>query len=226
MNKKSIFITGFTIVTVIVGIYFLGGKTANNQPPSNLFSTTPVSVSQSEWKTYENTAYHYSVKYPKTWLVSQVLEEDRKTVEKSRMVELSSDLLPVVTGGYVGITTWDPAEFSGSDQASVEFRQSMSVDLKSFAEATHQKEISERNDILPNKKVGELMEVVFAGQKAFSYIVTGSYDKYGGNSANYVFLENKGVKFMIYYSLNASLSQEIADTFELANNSTNKSTQY
>lgn len=214
MSKRNILIPVIIVVIVVAGVYFVVWKTVANQPSS----TTPVSVSQSEWKMYENTAYHYSVKYPQTWYAGQVLEEDRKTVEKSRMVELSSARQG--GKGYVGITTWNPSEFNGTDQTSVEFRQSMSIDLKSFAEAARQKKISEKNDILPDKKVGELQDVVFADQKAFSYIVTGSYDKYGSDNANYLFLENKGIKFMIYHSLDAGLPKEIANTFEFTNSST------
>lgn len=211
MSKRYAFvIVGIVTAAVVMGAYFLAWKTEKGQSSS----TIPISTSQSDWKTYENTAYHYNIKYPKTWYVGQVLEEDRKTVEQSRMVELASSFPSEKRNGYVGITTWDPAEFNGSDQAGIEFRQSISVDLKSFAEAIRQRKISETNDILPNKKVSELREVVFAGQKAFSYIVTGSYDKYGGNSAGYLFLGNKGIKFMVYYSLDVSLPQEIANTFK------------
>lgn len=168
------------------------------------------------WTTYENTAYHYSIKYPQIWNVRQTLEEDRETVERSRMIELSSNS-PSVGNGYVGITAWDPSKFDGLDQASVEFHKSLLVNLQSFAETARQKEIKDKSHILPDKKVGELQEVVFASKKAFSYTVTGSFDKYGGDGAKYIFVENKGIKFMIFYSLSARPPKEIASTFEFTN---------
>lgn len=218
MNQKNGLAVSLLAIVAVTGIYFLAEKTISNPQFNGSASSTSVSISQSEWKTYENTAYHYSVKYPQSWHVGQVLEEDRKTVEESRMVEIFSS--SPGGKGYIGITTWNPSEFTGTDQASAEFRQSITVDLRSFAEAARQKEMGDKGHILPDKKVGELQEVVFANQKAFSYVVTGSYNKYGGDSADYLFLENKDIKFMIYYSLNNSLPQEIADTFEFTNGST------
>ena len=215
MNKKSVLATSLIAIAIVVGWFFLKENSTRSQVFTNPTATTSTAGSQSNWEVYKNTAYRYSIEYPQTWHVWQVLEEEKEIVEKSRMVEISSNIPG--EKGYVGITTWDPSKFNGTDSASIAFRQSMTVDLPSFAEVMRQKEISDRSHSLPGKKVGDLRQTVFAGQKAFSYIVTGSYDKYGGTSATYVFLENKGIKYMVYYSLNDGLPQEIADTFKFTN---------
>lgn len=215
MKRKNIFTIGTMVAAIVVSVYFLIEKRTSNQSPNNSASATPVSVSPIEWKVYENTAYHYSIKYPQTWFVGQVQEEERGAVENSVEVEIT----PNLSGekGYVRIVARNPFQITATDQASVKYRQSISVDLKSFAEAARQKEIADKGHVLPSKRVGELQELVFANQKAFSYVVTGSYDKYGGDRAQYMFLENKGVKFMVYYSLGTSLSLEVAKTFKFTN---------
>lgn len=86
--------------------------------------------------------------------------------------------------------------------------------MKSFAEATRQKEIDNKNPNFPNKDVGELHELMFAGHKAFLCVVLGSMDGYGNDSGSYIFLENDGVKFSIYYPFNDKLSESILNTFE------------
>lgn len=139
-------------IVVVIGGYLL------------LYISNTRTKETSAWTTYENTAYHYKIKYPPTWDVGQALEEDREIVERSRMIEIFSNS-PSVGNGYVGITTWDPSEFDGLDQASIEFHKSLLVDLQSFAETARQKEINDKSHVLPDKKVGELQEAVFASKK-------------------------------------------------------------
>lgn len=211
MNK--IYLASIVSVITIVAVtvyFFLYGKTLSNQSPVSPTSVHSDIASQTSWDTYANTAYRYSIKYPQTWHVGQVYEEDRAPVEKSQSIIIER----YGGNGYVGITAWDPSMLdNASDAGSVAFRKTLTVPLQSFSEAARQKEISDQGHVLPNRNVSDLQQIIFAGQKAFSYTVTGSYNGHGGTSANYVFLENNGIKYMIYYSLDVGLAQEIASTF-------------
>lgn len=204
MNKNTVFIVGLSAI-VIVGTLFFVGKILNRQPSSDSAVSILNLTSQSEWKTYRNATYHYSIKYPQTGYVGQAQEEEGGDIEKSRDIVIGDG-----GKGVVEIAAWSAA--------------ATSTDLRSLAMASHQKE-DNKNSNFPSKKVGVLEEIVFANQMAFSYVVTGSMDGYGGSSDRYLFLENKGVKFMIYYSLDVVGPQEIANTFGFTNGSTTVSIQ-
>lgn len=85
-NTQKGFIIPLLIVVIAVlaigaGVYvFEQGKTkqveqqstTNNQtiPTSTSQATTPSANQYAEWKTYSNTVYHYSIKYPNNWFVN------------------------------------------------------------------------------------------------------------------------------------------------------------
>lgn len=215
MGNNNIFTIGIAIIAIVATVGFFVWTKTNNQSSS----VNPMSISQSGWKVYENTAYHYSMKYPQSWNLGQVQEEERGGVEVSR------EMIVFLPGGkgVVGVTTWDPSVFKITDQASAELHKTITVDLRLFAEAARQKELSDKNPNFPNKEVSDLQETLFADQKTFSYAVTNSTDSYGSSNDRYLFLEKNSIKYEVYYSLDFNLPQEIADTFEFTNSSTTTS---
>ena len=123
MNKKKTLIVITMAILVGIGWYFMMNQTPANHPTTSPVTTTTASASQSDWNTYENTAYRYSIKYPQTWHVGQVYEEDRAPVEKSQSIIIER----YGGNGYVGITAWDPSMLdNASDAGSVAFRKTPS----------------------------------------------------------------------------------------------------
>ena len=203
MKKQNIIVLG--IIVVIFGAYFLLNREGGLQSVKNPSLTEAPLTSSPEWKTYENTAYHFKVKYPQNGLAGKVSEADPTPDEKSPEIEIN------IPGGrqHVRIKTSDPNRGLGAEE-----KQATIPEIKSFAETARQKEISNKNQNFPNKKVEELKETVFMNKKAFSYVVTGSSDGYGNDDNNYIFLEHRGIIFTVSYPANDKLSQAIADTLE------------
>ena len=71
--KKWIIIGGITLIILLTGTaYVLSQQESKNQQTATKSSPTPASNAAdadptADWKTYINTKYLYSIKYPKTW---------------------------------------------------------------------------------------------------------------------------------------------------------------
>ena len=159
MNKKNILVASIVIIVIVASVYFWAWKAPNN-PPS---STIPVSVSQSEWKTYTNTKYGYILQYPRSVYVQPRLEEERLPLEESFSIEMG------MPGGIppvgITITIWEPYTPKPMDSATIEHNRIVNLDLKSFAETLRQQEIDNKNPNFPNKKVGGLKKLTSPDKK-------------------------------------------------------------
>lgn len=204
MKKQNIIVFG--VIVVIFSAYFLLNRDVDLQSMKNSSLTEPSLTLSLEWKTYENMVYHFKVKYPQNGLAQKVSETDPTPDEESADIEIT------IPGGrqHFHIKTYDPKR----ELVGVEETRATMTDIKSFAETARQKEISDKNQNFPNKKVGKLKETVFVNEKAFSYIITGSSDGYGNDDSNYIFFEHRGIIFAVSYPTNDQLSQVIADTLE------------
>ena len=202
MKKQNIVILG--VIVAVISMYFLLNRGEGLQSLKNPPLIEHPLASQSEWKTYENTAYHFTVKYPQTGFVRKASEADPTHDEKSTGIEIYTP-----DGHRVSIKTFDPNRGLGSEKEQI-----ITSGVKFFAETAHQKEISDKNQNFPNKKVGGLKEIIFVNKKAFSYVVVGSSDGYGSDDNNYIFLEHGDIIFTISYPTNDKLPQTIAETFE------------
>lgn len=222
MNKKNIFTIGIIVTAMIVSIYFLIEKKTSNQSSNNSASITPVSVSQSEWKTYTNIKYGYALQYPRSVYIQPKQEEERLPVEESFSIEMGvSGGVPLV--GIV-ITAWKPYTYKPLDKVATEFNRITSLDLKSFSETLRQQEADDKNSNFPNKKVGVLEEVNFAGQKAYAVTITGYMDGHGSDTFRRIYLDGGSYKLILQFSLRGDLSTQIINTFKFSNSSTTVST--
>src|SRR5437870_3365551 len=80
-DSKIIFITSIFFVLILVSllIILLGSrsKTADRRFATSSLSPTPTSASRvstndmTNWKTYTNTTYDYSLKYPESWYLTK-----------------------------------------------------------------------------------------------------------------------------------------------------------
>lgn len=211
MNKRNALVAGIVAVA-IVGIYFLSESMKSNQQPNGNASSTPVSVSQSDWKTYTNTKYGYVLQYPQNVYVQPRLEEERLPAEESSSIEMG------VSGGVpavgIVITAWRSYTYKPLDKAATEFNRIVSLDLKSFSETLRQQEVDNKNSNFPNKKVGPLEEINFSGQKAYAVTISGYMDGHGSDTFRRIYLDDGNYKLVLQYSLKGDLSRQIINTFK------------
>ncbi len=78
MEKKNVivFILSF-IILALAGLGFYAWKSAQPAPAVAQPQPTPTPTAQipKDWKTYENTKYHYSFRYPKEYYIYQLAGE-------------------------------------------------------------------------------------------------------------------------------------------------------
>lgn len=98
MNYKNYIIGSIILVLILVGatIYFTVGKKSeltNNQPvvtnnTNNITNqTNPAPIGPTaNWKTYSNTRYAYTIKYPTSWFVDTTYSENDFTLRESDII--------------------------------------------------------------------------------------------------------------------------------------------
>lgn len=232
-SKKIVIVFIVAILAVVTGVYTLRDKPfidpiKNTDLPA---STPPVS----EWKTYENTTYHYRLKYPSTGNMgnpSSVYENRPKEIweQVSLGAGASSYVDIFVARDYPNVVSSD------KDKEGFEFFQTrkdlLASDLLSFTQKIWQYQknkiekdkISDRdNNYVRLRQIGEITEHSFGGMKAYTFTLTGGLDNPLGvnfidgslyQTNNYTFFEHKGVKFIALSTHNDKLSELILNTFE------------
>ena len=196
-------------------------------PPQRPIATsTPVSA----WETFENTAYGYSILVPaKNTVIGQDILEDIH--KRPALLFLSGE----GGAGYILIRAEYPRVRLG-DEATVEQKKLLALNLKSYAEkiqdfqirnvpylefGSTQKLSHEDMELVnfsnpPNKKVGEMKRIQFAGTEAYEFTVEGMGglflglpDGHGGYilapdvPQKYIILENfRKQKIIISYTVN------------------------
>lgn len=227
MNKKNLLIIFVLIVISGITAYFYEKREVRHLKGNELvvrvadeYEKTVADIEEdkklilsqpkTDWKVYENILYKYRVKYPKIVEVQKTQEEERASNEESFEV----DFFIPGDRGTIHIMIWKAYDFPVSDKEGVERNRLAGLDPKSFSEALRQKEIDDKNPYFPNKKVGLLQEITFAGEKAYSYVVTGSADAFGDSDDTYILVEHRGVKLEIFYPHQDKFFSEILNTFE------------
>jgi len=233
-NTNLKWLIGILIVIVIVlsGIIIyskLGTSTVQNQVKTTINdnqSTTPTQTPQSttnqvkdnetaDWKTYENTKYKYSLKYPNNYIVSA--NAPVSTVKET------SDLS--IDGAN---NLWDSQLFN-VEVRDLDFYKKYNApsDLKSYVEKVWQ---MNKDDKVENKKVTNIVEKTIAGLKAYSfttsytyksisggYMIPDSQNTYSGTEVRY-YLENGNYRYEIHFfnnkTDNLKLSEAILSTFQ------------
>ncbi len=99
MNKNRgnlVLITGAFLILLISGLFFFSRPQPTTAPSKT--SNQPISTQNStiNWKTYINTTYKYSVKYPNDWsIVDSGGKQDRITFSSSKIVDGSPALISI-----------------------------------------------------------------------------------------------------------------------------------
>lgn len=177
-----------------------GSKSVENL--TTITATTSVAGDAIIWQKYNNTTYHYSLNYPSSSRVQPIQEMETATATESSAIEIS------VPG--VQIIIW--RKYNGLEPQTIERNRIISLDLKSFSDILHQKEVADKNPNFPNKKVEDITETTFAGEKAYTYLVTGSANGYGDNNYH-LFTEHEGIKFEIIYPFDNKISERMLESF-------------
>lgn len=217
MNKPSKYLPFFLVVAIFVaGGVLIFNKNEPHQAPN----TVPLvqEAPQPQWKTYENTAYGYSVKYPSNIIISSEAEMNPHSINKNEDIEI------FVPGSDTMIAVSVIIPFKNApEEITSEREKLLALSLKSFAEETRQNQINDTNPYLKNRKVGELKEISVKGQKGYSFTLTDGFTtgKSGGYTLseksvhNYIFVENpNGDRIMIHYPLKNKISEEIISSLE------------
>ncbi|MHB8651902.1 MAG: hypothetical protein ACYC8S_02090 [Minisyncoccota bacterium] len=164
---------------------------------------TPVATGTpvSEWETFENTGYGYSVLVPRTAFIRGIVVP--ADIHKASELAFSAE------GGDFSIVVGGLA--MAKDKETFERQKELTAfDLKTYAKIIRDSEINFSNQSISNRKIGGLEEIQFAGTKAYRFILDkpfwGLYD--GGEnmkSAHWylVVTENlRGQKVVIGYPIN------------------------
>ncbi len=210
LTKIHIFLSlGFILLASILLISFRKTPSGITQMPITSTSTgpapsvAPASSTQPQvtWSTYTNKAYNYTLQYADNMLLPPVAEEERLPVEQSADIQ----------GGGFEIKVWH----TYASKQDLEFPENnilAKLDLKSFAEALRKKE-DVYNQTVPDKKVSELEEIIFAGYKAYTVTVSPKGNINDGSSSRVIYFDGKNNRFVVTYSLNGDLSKRVIDTF-------------
>lgn len=171
------------------------------------------------WKIYTNTVYGYQVSYPQDTIPDDIIRHEPIPVEESDDVTITTkeNLTKFGVTAYTPLTGWG---------TEIEKKQTelITLPLQQFAEAVRKIQVDDKNPYEQDKHAGELNEITFAGQKAYSFTLNRGFNGPHGSYTldpdtavyNLVFIENKaGVKLMIRYPLNDSIAERIANSFKV-----------
>ena len=163
------------------------------------------------WKTYTNTKYGYTLKYPPDESVSIVGGE-------SALPPIEELDNPVI-GEFMGMPTFGIDAYTSSPS----YRQLADLSLRDLAEAIREYQVNDKNPYEPNKRTGDLFKITFAGDIAYSFTQTDGFTGPTGGYVlmpmgspfNYIFVENRsGIKLMIRYLISDKDAEKIADSFK------------
>ncbi|MHB0865750.1 MAG: hypothetical protein ACYC1Y_02520 [Minisyncoccota bacterium] len=174
----------------------------------------------SAWKTYVNTSYGYEVKYPADMTVGYLGMAETIPIEESGEAIIHATGKP----DTFGINAYTPLTDHRTDAVKKQ-ADLIALPLQQFAETIRQDQVNDKNSWTPDKQVGELKKINFAGREAYSFTLTRSFHGTGrigdylldsdGAVYNFVFVENNAeVKLMIRYPLGDTTAEQIKNSFE------------
>ena len=208
--KKTLLVLLILIVYSSIFYFYCRPSLAPTHPTTNPVATTTVSASQSDWKTYGNTAFGYRIQYPNGVTV-EPLDRYDYTTPISEKGEVSV--------GTVNIVIWRDAGTTGFSVA--ENKKLVSLNLKSFAEAIRAYQTTAKSTS-QGIRVSDLREVSFASSTAYSFDLSGTFTNSEGGyliptgiTDRYIFAEIRGhTKVMLMYPINDTIAQQVVDSFE------------
>lgn len=223
---SKIFLTALVVVILFTAVYagiylYLGSQLDQISKPFPTPLPAETSVKEKDptanWKTYTNSKYEYSLKYPDSLVVKTGGYGLTSVDEESRIIVGDKEIKDY----YEGRLTVR-AQNQTTCQNDVQELKLLKGDLKSFAEWRWKLNKEDKNSNTSNKTVGELTETTIDGQKAYQFTINRSWvDDCGGESMDkdglVVFVENKGVFFTIRTPLGSKLYQQILSTFKFIN---------
>lgn len=186
--------------------------------PMIFFKLKPSIPDNQNWKTYTNVTYGYSIIYPENAVIAKISEEELGPAEQSEAIDVQ---IPGV-GTKFSVVAYLPYKYAPEPLAE-EQKNLATLPLPQFTETIRQFQINDDNPNTKDKKVGELKEITLAGQKAYSFTLTKSFNKglAGGFilpkdiTFNFIFVENgEGIKLMTYYPMEDNTSREIVNSFK------------
>jgi hypothetical protein len=151
--KNTFQITIIAILIIAVGIYYF--IHSHNQ--------STIEVVPSTWKIYTNTIYGYQVSYPQDAVVDSIIGTVDSPVEESDDITITTKEHWTAVGvtAYIPLTGWGVA---------IEKKQInlITLPLPQFAKAVRQMQVDDQNPYELGKQSGELQEITFNGQRAYS----------------------------------------------------------
>ncbi len=218
----------FLVVGILVGI---GGLLVYQKyfavKPIAVASPTPVVTADptADWKTYTNTKYNYSFKYPENYSVGQNgFGSDTPEIE-SHIVAYNSDSQDSTLEPRIAVSITDKTLESLTTQAQRHFNKVSTYKLPANSNKEQLSEIA-KSEIEDNQVIEKFTETVFLGTKAYTYTIKGNYVEDGSAESlyplmeyKYLWFENENNIFQITLS-NIDAINQILSTFKFGSTTT------
>ncbi|MEK7636986.1 MAG: hypothetical protein AAB402_01165 [Patescibacteria group bacterium] len=180
---------------------------------TQMLSTFHVSGPTAGWKTFTNTAYGYTFKYPNDVDSDVYGNEYGKQASVASSVGVPGSLVNNVRqSALFSVEAANPRYSNPNDAA-------LKLSLKDFATKVWEGNKNDKNPNIPNKEVGDLTETTVAGQVAYSLTVTGSFKDYIGDGGyvlneehTYYIVEYGGNKYLLWHPSAQTRSKAILST--------------
>ncbi len=232
MEKNHVMLLGVALAALLAidGLFFwhLDMPRSSTKLPMVQTPTAIRTQDISAWKVYENTKYHYRLKYPPSGFVQKQAEEEPGEVSASIAVKVP----------YGVVVAAKPLHVSSST-VNAEYKPTVSLDLRSFAEYGRQAEINylrtlpkynPRNiDVHTERYPSQIQTKEIGGQTAYGFSIKGWSDVWpmgGVESSNWPGYENyfavespTGLKFVIAYPADP-IAQQIVNSFRFTDTAT------
>lgn len=182
------------------------GKIWDQQQAPLIATSTPVS----EWETFENTEYGYSVSVPQATFIDGI-------AMSSPDPHIESELYFKSEEGFFDITVKTLSlkmELDIGKELFEKQKKLLALDLKLYAQAVRDHEANDPNPYILNRKVGELKEIQFAGTKAYEFILERSFANLTEAPRIFIVAENfQGQKIIIRHTIN-NTSEKMVQTIK------------
>lgn len=178
---------------------FVEGALANTNV-TDIKGEPPVKY-DTAWSKYDNTTYNYLFRYPAAAKV-QTIQLD--TQPKNT---LTTEVSGPDAHDYVTFTTW-VKQPNGDGYGRL-----ATLPISTFAQAMRMKEVNTTDPSYPNKKVGNLEEMFFAGYRGFAMTINNYTDGHGSSDIRSIYLDTTTYKMVIQYSLSGPNAGIISKTF-------------
>lgn len=210
------------LIALAVGGYLIYQKQLKSvliSQPTFTPVASPVASNSAEtahWKVFNSKRYQYSFQYPASMEVINGGMGLRDITEESRVLV---DYPGIKNNSYSG-----PWSIVAEDQDTTcpKGKTNISAGLQAFADRKWQLNKNDNNPYTTNKKVGDLTETIIAGQRAYQFLIGGSWvSECEGLSLNaeqfVVFTEKNGVMYTIMFPKENRIYSQILSTFKFTN---------